>query len=140
MPKVLPRRNQEHLAKLRKQVSPADLAYYEQRSKGRIPQREEPGWGLEDPVRRKLFRDINACKVTMSFFEVNWNKGFTGRGGKVVHGIYIRQITNDSKVKSVDERMYGRNDLVGPKGETPEDVKIPELPTPQRERGEFFMP
>lgn len=58
--------------------------YYEKRSKGLIPQNEQVGWGYEQHYRRDMTRDCNDALVKQALFDVEWNKGYTGRGGMSV--------------------------------------------------------
>ncbi len=72
----------EKRANVIQEFDPSLLAYHGDRRQGLVPPCEEPGWGFEEPERRDLYRDIYDTKVAKSFLEIDWNKGFTGRGGK----------------------------------------------------------
>ena len=71
------------------------LEYYEDRRKGKIKAKSFEDW--EEPVslkeEHKLYR-IEHGKTNRVFFEVDYNRGFTGRGGELaVPIIYYRLLT-----------------------------------------------
>ena len=74
---------------------PDVLEYYEDRRTGKIQARSFEDWGervsLEE--RHKLY-NIEHGKIKRVFFEVDYNRGFTGRGGELaVLIIYYGSLT-----------------------------------------------
>ena len=64
-------------------IIPYSLEYYEGRLTGKIEARSFEEWG--DPVspgEAKHWHDIEHIKVQQVFFNVDYNRGFTGRGSK----------------------------------------------------------
>ena len=100
-------------ALLLEEVDTSIFVYHEKRRMGLIPQNEEPRWGYEDPRhRQETHIRHNGTHVAQSFFEVDWNKGFTGRG-----------------VDARYDQINGDYRLRGPKGETMKDLVGAEAPT-----------
>ena len=73
------------IAELKKRIGPSIFEYAENRIEGLIPPNEEPGWGYEHSGRREVARDGNATVVTWPFYDVDYGKGYTGRGGRLAH-------------------------------------------------------
>ena len=74
--------DEQYKTALNNQAGTDIFAYYEQRSEGLIAQCEEFDWGYDHPKHRQQTRTMMSTVVAQSFFDVNWDKGFTGRGGK----------------------------------------------------------
>ena len=125
--------NEEYKALLNKQAKTDLLAYYEQRSQGLIPQCEASGWGYDHPKHRQQTRTMMNTVVAQSFFHVDWNKGFTGRGGRSCFQVYHAHNVDNSAVNPAN----GPDVLVGPKGESLQDVIGAEPPTVSETRGRF---
>ena len=64
--------------------NPDILEYYENRRTGKIEGKPCEEWG--DPIseeREELLNEIETGKVRHTFYAVNYNQGFTGRGGNL---------------------------------------------------------
>ncbi|KAL6717435.1 hypothetical protein ACLMJK_005350 [Lecanora helva] len=72
------------MSKAIKKMDPDILAYYERRRRGSIPQCEDANWGCEYPKKRACIRTQHAMTVTHAFLDVDWDKGFAGRGLELV--------------------------------------------------------
>lgn len=63
---------------------PSDLRdYYEKRSKGLIEARPHDSWGPETPAETAFWQQW-WLPITQEFHPIDWNAGFTGRGGKSI--------------------------------------------------------
>ena len=125
-----------HKALLAQHVKSNVFRYYEDRSKGLIAQCEEPGWGNDDPQHREQIRRMNEKTVLRSFFEVNWNKSFTGRRGKPVLGsTHTRRGIDENVVRREHSQVNVECVFVGPKDEAPKEEDLEQPPVLKATRG-----
>ena len=78
---INPYHQEANRSQIRDNVDSHDFEYYENRREGLIEQFEDPGWGFANSQRRKIAREVNNRHVTHAFDSIDWNEGFTGRGG-----------------------------------------------------------
>ena len=100
---------------------PSDLRdYYEKRSKGLIEARPNDSWGPETVAETEFWQQW-WLPITQEFHPIDWNAGFTGRGGKVSPKRFetgtVVKYANGNPVQETEEAME-RPGLVGPMDET----------------------
>ena len=103
---------------------PDTLEYYEDRRTGKTEAKSFEDWGERVSLdeRRKLW-DIEHGKTKGVFYEVDYNRGFTGRGGELAPCAHTLLLLTD-EVIVLPESME-RPGLLGPRNETIEEIVGP---------------
>ena len=100
------------------QYLPSELrTYYEKRSKGLIEARPNDYWGPETPEETAKWQQWWA-PIRKNFRPIDWNAGFTGRGGEIF-SCALRVVSCNANGGTVvkTEKAMEVPGLVGPMGE-----------------------